>query len=63
VTLVSLAHLMIAFDLTCVIFIFGVLGFFAMLAGANIFKFIRYIKQELLIALGTLVLRNRCCRA
>jgi aerobic C4-dicarboxylate transport protein len=52
-TLVSLAHLMLAFYITCVIFIVGVLGFFAMLAGANIFKFIRYIKEELLIVLGT----------
>jgi aerobic C4-dicarboxylate transport protein len=52
-TLVSLAHLMLAFYVTCVIFIVGVLGFFAMLAGANIFKFIRYIKEELLIVLGT----------
>jgi aerobic C4-dicarboxylate transport protein len=30
-----------------------VLGFFAMVAGFNIFKFIRYIKEELLIVLGT----------
>jgi aerobic C4-dicarboxylate transport protein len=52
-TLVSLAHLMIAFYVTCLIFIVGVLGSFAMLAGANIFKFIRYIKEELLIVLGT----------
>jgi aerobic C4-dicarboxylate transport protein len=52
-TLVSLAHLMIAFYLTCIIFVVFVLGFFAMLAGANIFKFIRYIKEELLIVLGT----------
>ena len=52
-TLVSLAHLMLAFYVTCLIFIVGVLGFFAMLAGANIFKFIRYIKEELLIVLGT----------
>jgi aerobic C4-dicarboxylate transport protein len=52
-TLVALAQLMFAFYTTCVIFIVGVLGFFAMLAGANIFKFIRYIKEELLIVLGT----------
>ena len=52
-TLVSLAHLMIAFYITCVIFIVCVLGFFARLAGVNIFKFIRYIKEELLIVLGT----------
>src|SRR5215470_14992717 len=52
-TLAALAHLMIAFYTTCVIFIVCVLGFFAMLAGVNIFKFIRYIKEELLIVLGT----------
>ncbi len=52
-TLFSLAKLMIAFYATCVIFIVVVLGFFAWLAGFNIFKFIRYIKEELLIVLGT----------
>ena len=52
-TLMSLAHLMAAFYLTCLLFIFLVLGFFARLGGANIFKFIRYIKEELLIVLGT----------
>ena len=52
-TLVSLAHLMIAFYTTCIIFIVFVLGFFAMIGGFNIFKFIRYIKEELLIVLGT----------
>jgi aerobic C4-dicarboxylate transport protein len=53
VTLLSLAKLMVAFYTTCVIFIVVVLGGFAMLAGFNIFKFIRYIKEELLIVLGT----------
>ena len=52
-TLLSLAHLMIAFYMTCLIFIFFVLGGVAWLAGFNIFKFIRYIKEELLIVLGT----------
>jgi aerobic C4-dicarboxylate transport protein len=52
-TLLSLAKLMVAFYTTCVIFIVVVLGCFAMLAGFNIFKFIRYIKEELLIVLGT----------
>jgi aerobic C4-dicarboxylate transport protein len=52
-TLLSLAKLMVAFYATCVIFIVVVLGCFAMLAGFNIFKFIRYIKEELLIVLGT----------
>ncbi len=52
-TLLSLAKLMISFYVTCLVFIFVVLGFFGWLAGANIFKFIRYIKEELLIVLGT----------
>ena len=52
-TLLSLAKLMAAFYLTCVVFIVLVFGFFAWLAGFNIFKFIRYIKEELLIVLGT----------
>src|SRR6478672_9723487 len=52
-SLLSLAQLMIAFYLTCIIFIVFVLGFFAWLAGFSIFKFIRYIKEELLIVLGT----------
>src|SRR5882724_4184940 len=52
-TLLSLAKLMLAFYATCIIFVIVVLGFFAWLAGFNIFKFIRYIKEELLIVLGT----------
>ena len=39
--------------MTCLIFVFGVLGAVAWLAGFSIFKFIRYIKEELLIVLGT----------
>jgi aerobic C4-dicarboxylate transport protein len=52
-TLLSLAKLMVAFYATCLIFIVVVLGAFAMLGGFNILKFIRYIKEELLIVLGT----------
>ena len=52
-TLYSLAHLMIAFYTNCIIFILVVLGAVAWLAGFNILKFIRYIKEELLIVLGT----------
>jgi aerobic C4-dicarboxylate transport protein len=52
-TLASLAQLMIAFYTTCIIFIVFVLGFFAAISGFNIFKFLRYIKEELLIVLGT----------
>ena len=53
VTLLSLGKLMGAFYLTCVVFIIFVLGTIAALTGFNIFKFIRYIKEELLIVLGT----------
>ena len=52
-TLLSLGKLMAAFYLTCLIFIFGVLGGIAWLTGFNIWKFIKYIKEELLIVLGT----------
>jgi aerobic C4-dicarboxylate transport protein len=52
-TLLSLAQLMIAFYVTCLIFVIFVLGGIAWLAGFNIFKFIKYIKEELLIVLGT----------
>ena len=52
-TLMSLGLLMASFYATCLIFIFVVLGTAAWLAGFNIVKFIRYIKEELLIVLGT----------
>ncbi|MFA5956888.1 dicarboxylate/amino acid:cation symporter [Hyphomicrobium sp.] len=49
----SLAFLMFAFYLTCLIFIFGVLGLIARFSGFSIFRFLAYIKAELLIVLGT----------
>ena len=52
-TLLSLGSLMAAFYTTCLIFIFGVLGLVGWLCGFSIFKFISYIKEELLIVLGT----------
>jgi aerobic C4-dicarboxylate transport protein len=52
-TLVSLASLMLGFYATCLIFVLGVLGIVAWMSGFSIFKFIRYIKEELLIVLGT----------
>lgn len=45
--------LMGSFYLTCVLFIFGVLGLIAAYTGFSIFRFIAYIKDELLIVLGT----------
>ena len=52
-TLFSLGKLMGAFYLTCLLFIFVVLGLIARFHGFSIWKFIKYIKEELLIVLGT----------
>jgi len=52
-SLLPLAKLMGSFYLTCLLFVCVVLGLIARWAGFSIFKFIRYIKDELLIVLGT----------
>ncbi len=52
-SLLSLGKLMGTFYLTCLVFILVVLGLIARLHGFSILKFIRYIKEELLIVLGT----------
>jgi len=52
-TLLSLGKLMLAFYATCLIFVFFVLGGIAWFTGFSIWKFIKYIKEELLIVLGT----------
>jgi aerobic C4-dicarboxylate transport protein len=52
-SLASLGKLMGVFYLTCLLFIFGVLGLIARLTGFSIWQFIKYIKEELLIVLGT----------
>jgi len=52
-SLAPLAKLMGSFYLTCLLFIFIVLGIIAKYAGFNIVRFIIYIKEELLIVLGT----------
>jgi aerobic C4-dicarboxylate transport protein len=49
----QLAWLMICFYATCLVFIFVVLGLIARLHGFTISRFIRYIREELLIVLGT----------
>lgn len=48
-----LAKLMGSFYLTCVMFVVLVLGTIARLAGFSIFKYLRYIRDELLLVLGT----------
>ena len=52
-SLLSLGALMATFYATCLIFIFVVLGSIARINGFSIWKFIKYIKEELLIVLGT----------
>jgi aerobic C4-dicarboxylate transport protein len=52
-TLLSLGKLMGSFYLTCLIFIFVVLGLIGRMHGFSIWKLIKYIKEELLIVLGT----------
>ncbi|PWC15219.1 dicarboxylate/amino acid:cation symporter [Brenneria corticis] len=52
-TLVQLGQLIACFYITCLLFVFLVLGSIAKATGFSILKFIRYIKEELLIVLGT----------
>ncbi len=52
-SLVSLGALMGSFYATCLLFIFGALGIVARLHGFSIWRFLKYIKDELLIVLGT----------
>ena len=50
---VQLGQLIICFYITCILFVVVVLGSIARATGFSIFKFIRYIREELLIVLGT----------
>ena len=52
-TLANLGMLMASFWATCVIFVFMVLGMVAAISRFNIFKFLRMIKDEILIIVGT----------
>ena len=52
-SLLSLGKLMATFYITCLVFIFLILGLIARFHGFSIWKFIKYIKEELLIVLGT----------
>ncbi|MEQ1578127.1 MAG: dicarboxylate/amino acid:cation symporter [Hyphomicrobium sp.] len=52
-TLFALGKLMASFYLTCILFVLGILGLIARLNGFSILAFIRYIREELLIVLGT----------
>ncbi|MBS0265328.1 MAG: dicarboxylate/amino acid:cation symporter [Planctomycetes bacterium] len=52
-TLLSLGKLLATFYATCFIFIFGVLGLIAWWHGFSIWKLLKYLREELLIVLGT----------
>lgn len=52
-SLVNLAELVAAFYLTSFIFVTVVLGVVARLCGFSVFKLCRYLKEELLLVLGT----------
>ncbi|MFH7804686.1 MULTISPECIES: dicarboxylate/amino acid:cation symporter [unclassified Acinetobacter] len=52
-SLAQLAQLIICFYITCLLFIFIVLGSIARFSGFSIVKLIRMIREELLIVLGT----------
>jgi aerobic C4-dicarboxylate transport protein len=52
-SLLSLGQLMATFYATCLVFVFGVLGLIARAHGFSVWKFVRYIREELLIVLGT----------
>ncbi|MCW5298708.1 dicarboxylate/amino acid:cation symporter [Herbaspirillum lusitanum] len=52
-SLLSLGKLMGTFYLTCLFFIFVILGTITRLHGFSVWKFVKYIKEELLIVLGT----------
>ncbi|MBR1132889.1 dicarboxylate/amino acid:cation symporter [Bradyrhizobium iriomotense] len=51
--ILNLIGLIATFYVTAALFVFVVLGIIARLAGFSIFKFLAYIKDELLIVLGT----------
>ena len=52
-SLANLGLLMVTFWATCAFFVFGILGLVARLAGFNIFRFVRMLRDELLIIVGT----------
>ncbi|MCY1397438.1 C4-dicarboxylate transport protein 2 [compost metagenome] len=52
-SLVQLGQLMLCFYITCVLFILVVLGGIARAHGFSVVKLIRYIREELMIVLGT----------
>jgi aerobic C4-dicarboxylate transport protein len=52
-SLLPLGELLVCFYATCLVFIFGALGIVARLHGFGIWRFVKYIRDELFIVLGT----------
>jgi aerobic C4-dicarboxylate transport protein len=52
-SMLSLAKLMATFYVSCLLFVFAVLGLIARAHGFSIWKLIKYVREELLIVLGT----------
>jgi aerobic C4-dicarboxylate transport protein len=52
-TLLSLGKLMAAVYITCALFVFVVLGGIAAMTGFSLWKLLRYLREELVIVLGT----------
>lgn len=52
-TLLSLGKLLLSVYITCAFFIFIILGLIARISGFSLWKFLAYIKEEILIVLGT----------
>ncbi|MCW3096910.1 MAG: sodium:dicarboxylate symporter, partial [Chthonomonadaceae bacterium] len=51
--LLALVKLMAAFYTTCLVFVFGILGLIAHVYGFRLMAYLRYIKEEILLVLGT----------
>lgn len=52
-SLLQLMSLMLGFYITCFVFIFVVLGIIMRMVGLSLFAFLKYIKDEIVIVLGT----------
>jgi len=52
-SLASLGQLMVSFYITCIVFIVIILGSIMKATGFNLFRLLKYIKEELLVVLGT----------
>lgn len=52
-SLLALGQLMLAFYVTCIVFVLVVLGGILKLCGVSVFRFIAYLKTEIMITFGT----------